>query len=83
MAPEKLALSIKARIAVYVHSILGFSGRVIYGFCSLKTTYQRFRRELGDTGHGLIESNREGEIMAGTAIYNIWRTFTDILDRIY
>jgi hypothetical protein len=27
---------------------------------------------LGETGHGLIESNREAEITTGTAIHNVW-----------
>ena len=45
--------------------------------------YQRFHQELGDTGHELIESNREGEIMASTPIYNVWRMFTDTLACIY
>ena len=32
MAPKKLALSIKARIAVYVHSILSFLGMLFMVF---------------------------------------------------
>ena len=42
-------------------------------FHSLKTTYQCFRKKLGETGHGLIESNCEA-VMVHAQSRSFWRT---------
>lgn len=38
----------------------------------LKRSYQEYRKKLGDTGHGLVASDREAEIIVGSPIYNVF-----------
>ncbi|KAF8327668.1 hypothetical protein F5887DRAFT_1083620 [Amanita rubescens] len=39
---------------------------------SLKKKYQAFRKELGETGQGLVEADHELEITVGTPLHNTW-----------
>ena len=40
---------------------------------SLKSSYIAYRNELGETGQGLVDEEREDEIIPGTLIDNTWR----------
>ncbi|KAF9235926.1 hypothetical protein BU15DRAFT_64469 [Melanogaster broomeanus] len=39
---------------------------------SLKTTYQAYRKELGETGHGLVVAGREEELYEGSPAANVY-----------
>ncbi|KAF8332231.1 hypothetical protein F5887DRAFT_1080898 [Amanita rubescens] len=39
---------------------------------NLKKKYQAFRKELGETGQGLVEADHELEITVGTPLHNTW-----------
>ena len=41
-------------------------------FISLRTSYRQHREMLGETGHGLLQEDREIEIEAGSTLANIW-----------
>ncbi|KAF8580683.1 hypothetical protein K439DRAFT_1619624 [Ramaria rubella] len=41
----------------------------------LKKKYFELRKELGSTGHGLIEEDREEDIWENSAISNVWGAF--------
>jgi hypothetical protein len=38
----------------------------------LKKNYTKYRKEMSDTGQGLLDADREDEILAGSDIANIW-----------
>jgi len=39
---------------------------------NLKKIYREYREQLGETGQGLVENDREDEITAGTTLGNLW-----------
>ena len=41
-------------------------------FISLQTSYHQHWEMLGETGHGLLQEDREMEIEAGSALANVW-----------
>jgi hypothetical protein len=41
-------------------------------FFSLRTSYRQHREVLGETGHGLLQEDREAEIEEGSALANVW-----------
>ncbi|KAI6103724.1 hypothetical protein EDD16DRAFT_1752153 [Pisolithus croceorrhizus] len=44
---------------------------------SLKSTYMAFCQDLGETGHGLVASGREGELQEGTTAANAWEVIQE------
>ena len=44
-------------------------------FLSLRTTYHKYRQQLGETGHGLVVSDREHDITPGSEIANVYGTY--------
>ena len=43
-----------------------------WAFISLKSSYNDYQSQLGETGHGLIVSDKEDEIAEGTEISNVY-----------
>lgn len=70
---EKLDDVIKNRInrcvsALFVYQMLDL-------FFSLKTQYGKYRKMMSETGQGLIDDDREDDIIPGSEIANMWGTY--------
>lgn len=42
----------------------------------MKKAYIKHRGSISETGQGLLDADREGEIIAGSDIANVWRKFS-------
>ena len=68
-----LGKSVKNRVTWYACS-LPFFILLYYSFMfRIKKNYVKYRASISETGQGLIDADREDEILPGSEIANVWR----------
>ncbi|VDC02625.1 unnamed protein product [Peniophora sp. CBMAI 1063] len=71
--PHKLETLVIGRIKWQVSPFTRLTRRVSHSVTSrLKTQYAFHRKELSETGHGLVEADQEHKIRSGSKIENAW-----------
>ena len=67
-----LATSVKSRVSRYDQILIDIDEYYLNSVSRLKALYTRHRSELSETGKGLVDADREGEITPGSNLANIW-----------